>query len=118
MPSKLTDAERAAALSELPEWALTEGRDALTRSFRFKDFNAAFGFMSRVAMMAEKLDHHPEWSNVYSKVEVTLSTHDAGGLTARDIELARFMDRVGGSYWGAGCMSRDRDAASRARKPP
>lgn len=94
MTSRLTDAERSAALSALPDWKPVSGRDAITRSFRFNDFNAAFGFMSRVALMAEKLDHHPEWFNVYNRVEATLSTHDAGGLTARDVELAQFMDRA------------------------
>ena len=92
MNMKLTEAERAAALANLPGWTLDEGRDAIRRSFEFTDFNAAFGFMSRAAMMAEKLDHHPEWFNVYKRVDVTLSTHDAGGLTALDIELAHFMD--------------------------
>jgi 4a-hydroxytetrahydrobiopterin dehydratase len=92
MNVKLTQAERAAALADLPGWTLDEGRDAIRRSFEFTDFNTAFGFMSRAAMMAEKLDHHPEWFNVYKRVDVTLSTHDAGGLTALDIELAHFMD--------------------------
>ncbi|HRP94705.1 MAG TPA: 4a-hydroxytetrahydrobiopterin dehydratase [Rhodocyclaceae bacterium] len=94
MSARLTDAERSAALAELPEWAVAEGRDAITRAYRFADFNAAFGFMSRVALYAEKRDHHPEWFNVYNRVEVTLATHDAGGVTARDIELARFMDEA------------------------
>ena len=83
-----------AALAELPGWAAAEGRDALVKSFKFKDFNAAFGFMARVALTAEKLDHHPEWSNVYNRVEVLLTTHDAGGVTELDVRLARFMDRV------------------------
>ena len=85
----------AAALKDLPGWAAAEGgRDAIRRAFRFKDFNAAFGFMSRVAMMAEKLDHHPEWFNVYNRVEVTLATHDADGVTELDVRLAKFMDEV------------------------
>ena len=84
----------AAALKDLPAWAATEGRDAIQRTYRFKDFNAAFGFMSRVALAAEKLDHHPEWFNVYNRVEVTLATHDADGVTALDLQLARFMDEV------------------------
>jgi 4a-hydroxytetrahydrobiopterin dehydratase len=84
----------AAALNDLPGWAAAEGRDAIQRSYRFKDFNAAFGFMSRAALMAEKLDHHPEWLNVYNRVEVTLATHDADGVTALDVELARFMDEA------------------------
>ncbi len=94
MTSRLTDAERAGALSGLPDWRPVEQRDAISRSFRFADFNAAFGFMSRVALMAEKLNHHPEWFNLYNRVEITLSTHDAGGLTWKDIELARFIDQA------------------------
>lgn len=86
--AKLTAAERAAFFRDFPGWSPVEGRDAATRAFRFADFNAAFGFMTRVALAAEKADHHPEWSNVYNRVEVTLSTHDAGGLTARDVALA------------------------------
>ena len=82
------------ALRELPDWALVEGREAITRTYRFGDFNAAFAFMTRVAMMAEKADHHPEWFNVYNRIDVSLATHDAGGLTAKDIALARFMDAV------------------------
>jgi 4a-hydroxytetrahydrobiopterin dehydratase len=83
-----------AALAKLPGWNAAEGRDALQRSFRFKDFNAAFGFMSRAALMAERLDHHPEWFNVYNRVEVTLATHDAGGVTELDVRLAQFMDQA------------------------
>lgn len=90
-PAKLGAAE---ALKSLPAWGAAAGRDAIQRSFKFSDFNAAFGFMSRVALMAEKLDHHPEWFNVYSRVEVTLATHDAGGVTELDVKLARFMDDV------------------------
>jgi 4a-hydroxytetrahydrobiopterin dehydratase len=93
-PVRLTDAERAAALTQLPLWRLVSGREAITRTFQFKDFNAAFGFMARAALLAEKLDHHPEWFNVYNKVEVTLATHDAGGLTALDVQLAEAMDRI------------------------
>lgn len=96
MATKLTESERAEALASIGDWSLVDGRDAITRTFRFKDFNAAFGFMSRAALKAEKMDHHPEWFNVYNRVEVTLSTHDAGGLTELDIKLARFMDRVAG----------------------
>lgn len=92
MATRLNDGERAEALASLPEWNLLDGREAIRRAFRFADFNAAFAFMTRVALMAEKLDHHPEWSNVYNRVEITLSTHDAGGLTARDIALAKFID--------------------------
>ncbi len=79
----------ATALASLPGW-----RDAIGRSYRFADFNAAFGFMARVALMAEKLDHHPEWSNVYNRVEVVLTTHDAGGVTSLDVALATFMDQA------------------------
>jgi 4a-hydroxytetrahydrobiopterin dehydratase len=89
---KLNDAERAAALAGLPGWKVVKGRDAIEREFRFADFNAAFGFMSRAALQAEKLDHHPEWFNVYNRVHVVLSTHDAGGLTAKDVALAGFMN--------------------------
>ena len=84
----------AAALARLPGWRAADGgRDAIQRSFKFADFNAAFGFMSRVALLAEKQDHHPEWFNVYNRVEITLSTHDAGGLSQRDIALSRCFDR-------------------------
>lgn len=83
----------AAALADLPAWSKAPGeREAIARSFRFADFNAAFGFMTRVALKAETLDHHPEWSNVYNRVEVVLTTHDAEGVTSLDLELARFMD--------------------------
>lgn len=96
MVEKLQGGARREALDALPDWEEAEDRDAISKTFRFKNFNAAFGFMSRVALMAEKLDHHPEWSNVYNKVDVTLSTHDADGLTERDIKLAKFMDRAAG----------------------
>ena len=87
----------SAAVARLTGWAAVPGpRDAITRTFRFKDFNAAFGFMCRAALKAEKLDHHPEWFNVYKTVEVTLSTHDAGGLTEKDIALAQAMDKLAG----------------------
>lgn len=92
MAQKLTGEKRAAALAALPRWTEVEGRDAITRSFRFGDFNEAWGFMCRVALQAEKMDHHPEWSNVWSKVEITLSTHDCGGLSKLDIDLAKFID--------------------------
>ena len=85
----------AAALERLSGWARVEGdRDAIAKTFRFSDFNSAFGFMSRVALMAEKLDHHPEWFNVYNRVEVTLATHDADGVTELDVTLAQFMDEA------------------------
>lgn len=94
MAKKLTAAERANALKTLPGWSDVAGRDAITRTFDFKDFNEAFGFMTRVALRAETMDHHPEWSNVYRTVVVTLATHDAGGVTEKDIELAKFMDEA------------------------
>lgn len=86
----------AAAVAKLSGWSDVPERDAITKSYRFADFNAAFAFMTRVAMMAEKVDHHPEWSNVYSRVEVVLTTHDAGGVTAKDVDLATFMDSIAG----------------------
>jgi len=89
---KLDPSSRAAALKELPNWTDVSGRDAIARKFEFRDFNAAFAFMTRVAMLAEKMDHHPEWFNVYNKVDVTLSTHDAGGVTEKDIEMAKAME--------------------------
>lgn len=94
MPPRLEGPERAAALSALAGWTEVEGRDAISKRFVFADFNVAFGWMSRVAMLAEKMDHHPEWSNVYRTVDVTLSTHDAGGLSALDIAMARAMDAM------------------------
>ncbi|WP_191083388.1 4a-hydroxytetrahydrobiopterin dehydratase [Roseococcus microcysteis] len=94
MVEKLDAAARAALATELPEWRLVEGRDAITRAFRFQDFSAAWGFMSRVALLAEAQDHHPEWSNVYNRVEITLTTHDASGLSARDVKLARSIDAL------------------------
>jgi 4a-hydroxytetrahydrobiopterin dehydratase len=91
---KLEAAERVQALAALPHWQMVSGRDAIRREIRFADFNTAFGFMARVAMEAERQNHHPEWFNVYSRVEIVLSTHDAGGLTARDIALAKFIDSI------------------------
>ena len=82
----------AAALAQLEGWSAAEGRDAITKTFKFADFSAAFGWMTRVALAAEKLDHHPEWFNVYSRVEVLLATHDAGGVTELDVTLAKVMD--------------------------
>lgn len=82
------------ALSKLSGWSSVEGRPAIARSFRFADFNAAFAFMTRAALLAEKLDHHPEWSNVYNRVEVVLTTHDAGGVTELDLKMAKFMDET------------------------
>ena len=92
MVEKLSAAERAGLAEALPAWKLVEGRDAITRSFRFKDFSEAWGFMARVGLLAEAQDHHPEWFNVWNRVEITLSTHDAGGLSARDIRLAQAID--------------------------
>lgn len=94
MAEKLIADQRAAALATLPEWQPVADRDAIVRTFRFNDFNAAFGFMCRAALIAEKMDHHPEWSNVYNRVEVTLTTHDADGLTQLDIDLATAMDAI------------------------
>ena len=93
---KLDVKDRAAALKDLPQWREVEGREAITRAFRFKDFNEAFGFMIRVALLSEKMDHHPEWFNVYNRVEVTLATHDAGGVTEKDIAMARAMNVYAG----------------------
>jgi 4a-hydroxytetrahydrobiopterin dehydratase len=94
MVEKLSAAERAGLAEALPAWRLVEGRDAITRSFRFKDFSEAWGFMARVALIAEAQDHHPEWFNVWNRVEITLSTHDAGGLSARDVRLAKAIDAI------------------------
>lgn len=96
MVDTLSETERAAALAGLPDWGWDAGRDAIQRSFRFADFNAAFGFMTRVALLAERADHHPEWSNVWNKVEIALTTHSAGGLTRLDIALAAAIDAVAG----------------------
>jgi len=94
MAQKLTGEARKSALGKLNGWSEVAGRDAITKKFVFKDFNQAFGFMVRVALVAEKMDHHPEWFNVYKTVEVTLSTHDAGGLTELDVKLAETMDKL------------------------
>jgi 4a-hydroxytetrahydrobiopterin dehydratase len=90
--AKLPIDELRAALKRLPDWRLAEGREAITRKFQFVDFDAAFAFMTRAALLAAKMDHHPEWFNVYNQLEVTLTTHDAGGVTKKDIELAMAMD--------------------------
>jgi len=92
MVAKLHGEARTKALASLTGWAEIEGRDAIGKSFKFKDFSEAWGFMARIALAAEKLDHHPEWFNVYNRVDITLSTHDAGGLSERDIALARHID--------------------------
>lgn len=94
MTTRLTDAERAAGLAALSGWSLVPGRDAITRRYQFKDFSEAFGFMTRVALAAERMNHHPEWFNVWNRVEITLSTHDAGGLTRLDLDLAAALDRL------------------------
>jgi 4a-hydroxytetrahydrobiopterin dehydratase len=94
MAERLSAEARKSALAELAGWFETPGREAIARTFAFKDFNEAFGFMSRVALVAEKMDHHPEWKNVYKTVEVVLATHDAGGVTKLDIELARAMNGI------------------------
>ena len=96
MAQKLSGDARKAALAKLSGWSDVSGRDAITRKFVFKDFNEAFGFMTRAALVAEKMDHHPEWFNVYKTVEVTLSTHDAGGLTELDVKLAETMNKLAG----------------------
>jgi 4a-hydroxytetrahydrobiopterin dehydratase len=92
MVEKLSATERAGLSANLPDWKRVESRDAITRTFRFKDFSEAWGFMARVALLAEAQDHHPEWFNVWNRVEITLSTHDAGGLSARDVRLALAID--------------------------
>ena len=94
MAERLSEEARKSALNGLPGWADTPGREAIARTFTFKDFNEAFGFMSRAALVAEKNDHHPEWRNVYKTVEVVLSTHDSGGVTKLDITLATAMNAI------------------------
>ncbi len=94
MDAKLSREARSAALAKLAGWQEVSGRDAIAKTFVFADFNEAFGFMTRAALVAEKMDHHPEWSNVYKTVVVTLTTHDASGITARDIALADAMNRI------------------------
>ena len=94
MDEKLGGQDRIDALGGLKDWAEVDGRDAISKTFQFKNFNAAFGFMSRCALMAEKMDHHPEWFNVYNRVDDTLATHDADGITEKDIKLAAFMDQA------------------------
>ncbi|PSC07006.1 4a-hydroxytetrahydrobiopterin dehydratase [Alsobacter soli] len=96
MPARLSEDERREALAHLAGWALVEGREAIQRRFVFKDFNEAFGFMARVALAAERMNHHPEWSNVYKTVDITLATHDAGGLTELDVKLAHKIDQLAG----------------------
>lgn len=99
--SKLSRDERSKAMEGLAGWSPAKGRDAIEKTFKFRDFKDAFAFMERVAEKAEEADHHPEWFNVYNRVDVTLTTHDAGGLTRKDIDLARAMDRIAGDIQGA-----------------
>ncbi|MBO6892214.1 MAG: 4a-hydroxytetrahydrobiopterin dehydratase [Roseibium sp.] len=94
MAERLKPEDRAAGLKTLPDWHLCEGREAITKPFRFKDFTQAFGFMTQVALVAEKMNHHPEWSNVYRSVDITLSTHDVGGLSVLDLKLAAAINRI------------------------
>lgn len=94
MVEQLSEAERVDALDGLPDWDYDDARDAITRTFTFVNFNEAFGFMTRVALLAEKADHHPEWSNVWNRVEITLTTHDAGGLSGRDVEMAEAIEAL------------------------
>ncbi len=98
MAENLTAAEKASALTELADWTPVDGRDAIQRGFKFKTFNQAFGFMTHVAMQAEKLDHHPEWSNVYNRVDIVLTTHDCGGLSELDVKLAKFIDKAAARF--------------------
>jgi 4a-hydroxytetrahydrobiopterin dehydratase len=98
--AKLEGAARQAALQALAGWQDAKGRDAIVKTFVFADFNAAFGFMTRVAIQADKADHHPEWFNVYNRVEITLTTHDADGLSERDVQLATFIDAAAASMGG------------------
>src|SRR6201997_5854670 len=100
MVERLSADARKSALKTLPGWSETAGREAIARTFVFKDFNEAFGFMSRAALVAEKHDHHPEWRNVYKTVEVVLATHDAGGVTPKDIELANAMNAIARALGG------------------
>ena len=94
MAQKLDEAARKGLAARLPGWTMATGRDAIQRTFKFKDFSEAFGFMARAALVAEKMDHHPEWTNVWNRVDVTLSTHSAGGLTELDVKLAEAMDKI------------------------
>jgi 4a-hydroxytetrahydrobiopterin dehydratase len=102
MAEKLDTAARGTIPRRLPAWTLVAGRDAIQRTFTFRDFNEAFGFMARVALAAERLDHHPEWSNVWNKVSVTLSTHSVGGLSEHDLRLAETMDAIAGADHASG----------------
>ena len=94
MIKKLNEQERAQFMAEFPEWKFMADRDAVHREFRFADFNEAFGFMTRIAIFADKTDHHPEWSNVYNRVDIVLTTHDAEGVSVRDVAMARFINSL------------------------
>ncbi|MEO1065845.1 MAG: 4a-hydroxytetrahydrobiopterin dehydratase [Pseudomonadota bacterium] len=94
MATRLNDEERAEAVAALPGWSLVEGREAITKSYKFRDFTSAFGWMTQAALIAEKMNHHPEWFNVYNRVDVTLATHDVDGLSDLDIALAKHMDAL------------------------
>jgi 4a-hydroxytetrahydrobiopterin dehydratase len=94
MTDRLSEEERRAALAGLTGWAAVESRDAIEKSFKFTDFNQAFAFMTRIALKAERMNHHPEWFNVYNRVDITLTTHDAGGVSQKDIQLAHFINRA------------------------
>ena len=96
MVQKLDTAARSGIAQRLPAWQVMDGRDAIQRTFKFKDFSEAFGFMARAALIAEKMEHHPEWTNVWNRVEVTLSTHEAGGLSELDLKFAAAMDKLAG----------------------
>lgn len=98
MAERLKPEDRAAGLTALPEWHLCEGREAISKSFKLRDFQEAFAFMTQVALVAEKMNHHPEWSNVYRTVDITLSTHDVGGLSRLDLDLATEIDRIASRY--------------------
>ncbi|MEQ1753330.1 MAG: 4a-hydroxytetrahydrobiopterin dehydratase [Micropepsaceae bacterium] len=97
MPAKFNQPERQAVLAELATWQHEAARDAIVKTFVFRDFVEAFGFMASAALVAERMDHHPEWSNVYKTVRVLLTTHDAKGLTQKDVDLARAMDKIAGN---------------------
>lgn len=98
MTDRLNAADRADALAALPDWTQAEGRDAIQRSLRFPDFRSAFAFMTEIALLAEKMDHHPEWFNVYGQVNITLTSHDAGGLTRRDLRMAKAIDTAAARF--------------------
>ncbi len=100
MAEKLSESERETLLAELADWRPVDGRDAIEKTFQFKSFNQAFGFMTQVAMQAEKLNHHPEWFNVYNRVDVTLTTHDCDGLSDLDRKMARFMEKAAAVFTG------------------